>query len=303
MKTYEELAAGAIARGRELKRRRNRRRVWGSAAAALTVAALILTWTVNRQRKPVVTPPDEEGSVVWNGEMAGASGVHESVAGVPSTAPAALTPESTAAVPDGAAAVTGEGSPGTSAGTWEMPSGEPPASGSTEGVGGFALPRDGRLERVGEGFSDADVLALLQALVSSPTGLGLSENAELTLIEAGHAHVRLPETPEDPAVITADFRDYYVTENGKIAAILTVAKEDGRFFVTPAFGAPWFGALTDFLNAHRGEKLLAVYMGPLDVLIAPDGDLFLPGEADPTALPDAEALYASLFTEEAAYAP
>lgn len=48
MKTYEELAAGAIARGRELKRRRNRRRVWGSAAAALTVAALILTWTVNR---------------------------------------------------------------------------------------------------------------------------------------------------------------------------------------------------------------------------------------------------------------
>ena len=292
MKTYEELAAGAIARGRELKRRRNRRRVWGSAAAALTVAALILTWTVNRQRKPVVTPPDEEGSVAWDGEMAGASGVHESAAGVPSTAPAPFTQEGPFESPGSAAALTGN-----------APAGSQAASGSAEGFGGFALPRDGRLERVGEGFSDADVLALLQALVAAPTGLGLSENAELTLLEAGHSHVRLPETPEDPAVITADFRDYYVTENGKIAAILTVAKEDGRFFVTPAFGAPWFGALTDFLNAHRGEKLLAVYMGPLDVLIAPDGDLFLPGEVDATALPDAGTVYATLFTEEAAYAP
>ena len=69
-----------------------------------------------------------------------------------------------------------------------------------------------------------------------------------------------------------NFRDYPVWNENELVAIVTLVSENGELYATPAFGGPWFSAFGDFLNMHKGEKLLFLYFGgQAEYVLTPDG--------------------------------
>ena len=68
-----------------------------------------------------------------------------------------------------------------------------------------------------------------------------------------------------------NFRDYPAYADGKLAAVLTLTKENGRYGMTPSFGGESFAMLDAFLKKHAGEKLIPMYYNSLEVWLLPDG--------------------------------
>ena len=312
MKTCKELAEGAIARGKILRRRRKK----AVAAISVTVCVCLLTGVplLLRTSKATSTLPEgegewyEDGSVVMEephapnvtAEKSGESETHTVPAPPdegPLTEAAALPSE---ARPSAAASEKTDPDPTSPVYRPSLSPGESPTGdGSFGNSGEFVIPTSGDLIRTGEPLTDEEAAAVLPArLHSLQSVLG---TGPLTATEQGHCHIRLPENLGEPATMAVNFRDYYVYEGDTLVAILTLVKENGVIYDTPSFGAPWFRNLQYYLSVHTGVALKFFYAGNGELLLAPDGDpKGIPADMAPE---NAEALYMLFDAPEAVYVP
>ncbi len=127
---------------------------------------------------------------------------------------------------------------------------------------------------------------------------------ELAFSQAGYCHVSYDGVEGKQLEVRENFRDYLVYNGGKLVAIVTLTKENGKLSATPAFGGPHFDDYDSFLKAHKGEKLLYVYAGFMEIVITPDNRCFNPqGSNVSEYMAGVDNPYEYFYSESATYIP
>ena len=247
---------------------------------------------------PVVFPPYESGEAAWNGNgepaqttkiYGGANVPEESTdrAGAPWKPDPTET--TTAAPKDGSGGVS-EWSGGP------MIPAVPAVTGAKPGV-----------KVVGEKITDAEAKAYLaeNTWVGSALAASGVSFEDISYSETGYCHVSYDGTEGKQLEVRQNFRDYLAySDSGKLIAIITLTKENGKLSASPAFGGPWFDRYAAFLKGHKGEKLLYVYAGWMEIVITPDGKCYNPQGSDVSAyMEGVENPYAYFYNEAATYTP
>ena len=164
------------------------------------------------------------------------------------------------------------------------------------------------IERVGEVLTDEEAREYfstnLVGIANSLAASGVNADS-LRVSEHGYCHINLSDNNNSVAPeIRRNFRDYLAYSGDELVAIITLAKEDGQIYSTPAFGGPWFSDYNEKLQNYKGQKLLYLYVGFIEVVIAPDNSYFCTGGADISSFMEAvENPYERLYAEEAIYIP
>ena len=246
---------------------------------------------------PVVFPPYESGEAAWNGNgepaqttkiYGGANVPEESTdrAGAPWKPDPTET--TTAAPKDG----SGGGS------EWSggpMIPAVPAVTGAKPGV-----------KVVGEAITDAEARTYLREntwIASALAASGVPAD-NITYSETGYCHVSYDGVEGKQLELRQNFRDYLAYNGDNLVAIITLTKENGQLSATPAFGGPWFNDYDAFLASHKGEKLLYVYAGFMEIIITPDGKCYNPQGSDVSAyMEGVENPYAYFYNEAATYTP
>ena len=157
----------------------------------------------------------------------------------------------------------------------------------------------------GEKITDAEAKKYFEEntwLVSSLSSSGVPTD-NLKFSEKGYCHVSYDGTEGKQLEVRQNFRDYLVYNNGKLVAIVTLTKENGKLSATPAFGGSHFDDFNAFLQKHKGEKLLFVYAGWMEIVITPDGECVNPQGYDISGYFGDLDTYKYFYSEEATYMP
>ena len=248
---------------------------------------------VTRPDDPVIFPPYQSGEAAQTTKIYGGANVPDEDTdrtGAPVTKP--QPPETTTATSkDGA--FNGNGADIQSGG-WMIPC-VPAVTGAKPGV-----------KAVGEKITDAEAKAYLAEntwIASSLSASGVPAD-NITYSETGYCHVSYDGAEGKQLELRQNFRDYLAYSGGKLVAIITLTKENGRLSATPAFGGPWFNDYNAFLQTHKGEKLLYVYAGFMEIIITPDNQYVNPQGTDVSAyFEGVEDPYAYFYNEAATYTP
>ena len=329
MKTDKEMAEAILQQVQTRKKKQTRTR---AALALAIVAVLTLSGALTAQRLGLFPPraPEQQAALDGNADQ---SGITEPATG--STEPpaaqqqAAQVPES---VSDGSAVATTEGGAAqmtngitTTANLTTSAPAQQGQAGTTQGasasndesggesyggpVGGVripALPRDRTIQYTGEAVTDEEAAAYFKEntwLQSALTSSGVDAGG-LRFAERGYCHVSYDGTEGKPLEVRQNFRDYLVWNGrGELIAIVTLTKENGALSATPAFGGPWFGDYSAFLQQHRGEALVFVYAGWMELVLTPDGGIYNPQGTDAREYIGFEKLYETFRGGAASYTP
>ncbi|MBQ9869373.1 MAG: hypothetical protein IJM32_06915 [Ruminococcus sp.] len=130
------------------------------------------------------------------------------------------------------------------------------------------------------------------------------------LFKKGYCHVSYDgNTDESKPGLTVkqNFMDFHVYNADRLVAIVTLVKENGLIYATPAFGAPWFDSFDKALKKYAGQKVLFLYAGAMAYAIAPDGKVIHPQGYESSVkdsgldkFPDA---YNWFYNEQCVYTP
>lgn len=93
------------------------------------------------------------------------------------------------------------------------------------------------------------------------------------LFKKGYCHISYDGNVDESQpglTIKQNFMDFQVFNAGNLVAIVTLVKENGLIYSTPAFGAPWFRDFNNFTQKYQGKKLLYIYAGAMEYVIMPD---------------------------------
>ena len=179
--------------------------------------------------------------------------------------------------------------------------------GKIGGVNIPALPQNCTIRYTGEAITDAEAAAYFKEnawLQSALRSSGVDTDG-MHYADHGYCHVNYDGTKGKPLEVRRNFRDYLVWNGkGDLIAIVTLTKENGALSDTPAFGGPWFSDYNAFLKAHKGEALVFVYAGWMELVLTPDGGVFNPQGTDVSRyLEGVEAPYEIFRCDEASYTP
>lgn len=202
--------------------------------------------------------------------------------------------ETTTAVPKDASGGTFGGNNSGDGNKWMIPA-TPDATGAKPGV-----------KITGEKITDAEAKAYFKEntwIVSALSSSGVPAD-NLKFSDKGYCHVSYDGTEGKQLEVRQNFRDYLVYNNGKLVAIVTLTKENGKLSANPAFGGPHFDDYNAFLQKHKGEKLLFVYAGFMEIVITPDGEAVNPQGYDMSGYLDGlDNPYKYFYSEAATYTP
>ena len=193
-----------------------------------------------------------------------------------------------------------------------------------------AIPKNNRTQVIGEKITDEEARDYFNkntaSLQSSLTASGV-ELAEIyyeadydgtqvicakdsLVIRKGYCHVSYDgNTDESKPGLTVkqNFMDFHVYNADRLVAIVTLVKENGLIYATPAFGAPWFDSFDKALQKYAGKKVLFLYAGAMAYAIAPDGKVIHPQGYESSVkdsgldkFPDA---YNWFYNEQCVYTP
>ena len=145
------------------------------------------------------------------------------------------------------------------------------------------LPFDRTIQYTGEAITDAEAAAYFKENTWLQSALGASgvDADGIHFAEHGYCHVSYDGTEGKSFEVRQNFRDYLVWNGkGDLIAIVTLTKENGALSGTPAFSGPWFHAYNAFLQQHKGEALVFVYAGWMELVITPDNGVYNPQGTD-----------------------
>lgn len=186
--------------------------------------------------------------------------------------------------------------------------------GDGNGIAVPPIPSDHTICYEGKSLTEKEAAAYfsenLPRIISSLKASGLSLS-DPRISETGYSHVCYGnEADHGNLVLNRNFRDYPLFDGEDLVAIVTLFKieEDDLIHDSVSFGGEWFSDFGDFLRAHRGEKLLFIYINRFyEIILTPDGKCHSPqgnkisrvtesfsGISDP---------YSILYCEEAVYTP
>jgi len=155
-----------------------------------------------------------------------------------------------------------------------------------------SIPSDKTIVLTGTPITDDDAAAYFaekkgyfMALITS-SGLP-SDNIHFST--QGYGHVRYEGKAGESLTIDQSFRDYLVYNGDELIAIVTLFRgsDYNEIYDTFGYGGEWLPDFSRFLEAHKGEKLLFLYAGHVELVLAPDGSVMNPQGLDQ----DTVALY------------
>lgn len=289
MKTYNEMADDVFRIGDErIKKSKSRKKKTAAAVSVAVVAVLAVTvWQSGLLKaKPIAVSQEKETTSAQ--QTTTAREITESIAENASPAPKAggqviATPKSEDSADGG---VYGESTGGFSRPLFPL----------TEGI-----------EYSGEKLTDADAKEYFAqngaSIISALSASGV-ETGNVKIKEKGYCHASYNGEEGKPLTVKQDFRDYLVYSGDKIIAIITLYKENGKIYNSPAFGAPWFDDYAKYLNQHKGEELVYLYAGWMEIIVAPDGSYRNPMGYDCSEYVDyVKNLYDRIYCPEIVYVP
>lgn len=193
-----------------------------------------------------------------------------------------------------------------------------------------AIPKNNRTQVIGEKITEEEAREYFNknaaSLESSLTASGV-EIAEICyegnydgskvicakgslMITKGYCHISYDgNTDESKAGLTVkqNFMDFHVYNADRLVAIVTLVKENGLIYGTPAFGAPWFNSFNNALNKYAGQKVLFLYAGAMAFAIAPDGKVIHPqgyeSSVRASGLDSFPNAYQWFYNEQCVYTP
>ncbi len=344
MKTYEETFVAVLKRRdayQSEKKNQTRRavRIAVPAVCALAVIAAAGAWFSLPKTVPAAEDPTPKRQSTGS-ESPAAAQTRRSGEAVPSTV-TAPTPDgaetqasetaaapSAVPVPDsqdrqsGGAVPSGSDVPSPFAATSVPPVTQTPdaanPSTSTQAAdeGAFAsqgayvciprLPQDRTITVTAEQITDEEAAAYFAENYGSIKSALAASGAltELRISEKGYSHVTYTGAEGESLELRANFRDYLAYDGDRLAAIITLFKENGVIYNSPAFGSPWFAGYDAFLQAHRGEALVYVYAGNAEIILLPDGGIYSPLAGLPQAYMEGiDNPYAVFYHPGAVYVP
>jgi len=176
-------------------------------------------------------------------------------------------------------------------------------------VGGWAipvLPFDRHIEVIGEELTDEEAAEYFKentvGFKNELTASGVPAD-NLVIMPKGYCHVSYSGVEGKPFELKQNFRDYLAYNGDKLVAIITLTKEDGKLYATPAFGGPWFDDYNAALQQHKGEELVYVYAGWMEFVVTPDGKYFNPLGYELGLEFGTDDIYRTFYHEKAVYVP
>ena len=329
MKTDNEMTRAILDEVKTRKAKRKRRMAIGVSALTL---ALLLTGAVTAQQRGLfpsraqgkpdadttaATAGQPETSTLMTGQTSFVPETKTTVVGtqaattngldlqITTSANCTTAPQSTTQTPPHGVETTTQG----------YSVAQPPKDGSGgESYGGNiggvripALPADRTIRYTGEAITDAEAAAYFRENTWLQSALGSSgvDADGMRYADHGYCHVSYDGTEGKSFEVRQNFRDYLVWNGkGDLIAIVTLTKENGVLSATPAFGGPWFGDYNAFLLQHKGEALVFVYAGWMELVLTPDGGIFNPQGTDVSQyLAGAENPYEIFQCDAATYVP
>ena len=327
MKTDREMTDAILA---EVKTRKGARKRRLAAGTGVLAAILLLTGTITAQQLHLFPPraqgdPDTTVAATASGQPE-TSGVTAPAIGNAASSAANSTADTTVA-PHGTETTTQRiTAPSTTANcttanlttaqnpaTTTQSASAPDKSGGDEYggvVGGWmipALPFDRTIQYTGEAITDAEAAAYFKEstwLQSALSASGVDADG-IRYTEHGYCHISYDGTEGKSFEVRQNFRDYLVWNGkGDLIAIVTLTKENGALSATPAFGGPWFQTYNAFLQQHKGEALVFVYAGWMELVVTPDNDVYNPQGTDVSRyLKGVENPYEIFRCDAATYVP
>lgn len=328
MKTNNEMTRAILDEVKTRKAKRKRRTAVGVSVLTL---ALLLTGAVTAQQLGLFPPrakgePDTGTTAATAGQPETSATLTGSSDFVPESAPAVgtqtattngldpqitttanctTTPQSTTQTP-----LYGQETMTNGYSVAQPPKEESGGDNYGGNIGGVripALPQDRTIRYTGEAITDAEAAAYFRENTWLQSALGSSgvDADGMHYADHGYCHVNYDGTKGKPLEVRRNFRDYLVWNGkGDLIAIVTLTKENGALSDTPAFGGPWFGDYNAFLRRHKGEALVFVYAGWIELVLTPDGGVYNPQGADVSRyLAGVENPYEIFRCDEASYTP
>lgn len=332
MKTDREMTEAILA---EVKTRKGARKRRLAAGAGVLAAVLLLTGAITAQQLQLFLPraqgdadttiaatasgqPETSGvtaPAIGNTASSAANSTADKAAapyGAETTTQRVTAPSTTANCTT-ANLTTAQHQATTDAPTTTQGASAPDKSGGDAyggTIGGVripALPVDRTIQYTGETITDEEAAAYFKEntwLQSALSASGVDTDG-VRYAEHGYCHVSYDGTEGKSFEVRQNFRDYLV-RNGKgdLIAIVTLTKENGQLSATPAFGGPWFGDYNAFLQQRKGEALVFVYAGWMELVLTPDGGVYNPQGTDVSRyLEGVENPYEIFRCDAATYVP
>ena len=276
MKTYEETIRTVLEQRdeilakKELKNKRLKKTLLPLGCSLVLALAATALWRGGVLQNTVIRPPEAPAVTDGTGRPAqyGGPGSEQQPTDVrgPADTQSPTDVQSPTGAQDSTAApdvTDGDGPSGGEIGYYSIPT----------------LPRDREIVAVGEKITDEEAAAYFaQRRGSLAQSLGASGVAadNITISEKGYCHVCYSGSEGEKLEVRENFRDYLVYNGEALVAIVTLYKEDGKLYDTPAFGAAWFADYAAFLRQHAGEALVYVYAGFAELIITPEGGVYSP---------------------------
>ena len=117
----------------------------------------------------------------------------------------------------------------------------------------------------------------------------------------GYSHVRTGDSGNE---LILNARDFLIYDGDELFAIATVIKEPDRISGGPMWGGPWLPEYQTFLEAHKGEALVYLYVGDVEAILTPDGQLYAGSDLSNCIIPEEQDQYYAFFhREENTYIP
>ena len=170
------------------------------------------------------------------------------------------------------------------------------------------LPENREIAVVGERITDGEAAAYFAengaAIKNALSASGVPTDS-IRIAEKGYSHVCYTGEAGERLEARVNFRDYPVYNGETLTAIVTLYKENGTIYNTPACGAAWFADYGAFLAAHRGEELVYVYAGNAEIVLLPDGGMYSPlsGIVPEYYMAGTDDPYALFYCPDAVYVP
>lgn len=131
----------------------------------------------------------------------------------------------------------------------------------------------------------------------------------LRIPEKGYSHVRTGDNGNELILYA---KDYLIYDGETLVGIYELIKDaDGSLGGGLSWGGPWFPEYQAFLEAHRGEALVYLYVGDVEAILTPDGRIVTPlsvtegvNALRSVIVPEEQAQYYEFFRrEENTYTP
>lgn len=169
-----------------------------------------------------------------------------------------------------------------------------------------AFPQKNGIKYTGEKITDEEARRYFENNSSIKSSLIASgvDAGNMKISDHGVSYVSYSGIHDEGLELKQNFRNYFVYNDDKIVALITLYKENGKLYDTPAFGGEWFNYLTDLFVEYKGKEIVFILAGNGEFAVTSDGKIHSYLGYDIKSYFDGvDNLYEKIYCPEAVYVP